>query len=205
MKKIMKQEKPETNSELCEIIQAELRKQGPDADLNFIDTSGITDMRTLFYNLGSPVRNIKIDKWETSNVERMSRMFLYCSEFNADLSGWNTSKVTDMVSMFNGCTEFNSDISGWDVSKVTDMYMMFYGCHEFESDLSKWNVSKVKDMNSMFEECTKFNSDLSGWDVSRVENVSDMFRGCSSFDFECIRDWVWPIPQEIYERLKLKG
>ena len=99
----MKQEKPETNSELCEIIQAELREQGPDADLNFIDTSGITDMRTLFYNLGCPVRNIKIDKWDTSNVENMSRMFLYCSEFNADLSGWNTSKVTDMASMFFEC------------------------------------------------------------------------------------------------------
>ena len=170
--------------ELIKVIKKEIEKQGKvKLDLNHLDVSEVEDFSNLFYilDIGADLEELNV-------------------------SAWDTSGATKMNNMFGGCNMLRRlDLSGWNVSKVTDMYMMFYGCHEFESDLSKWNVSKVKDMNSMFEECTKFNSDLSGWDVSRVENVSDMFRGCSSFDFECIRDWVWPIPQEIYERLKLKG
>ena len=36
--------RPATYKELRPIIEHELHKQGPDADLNFIDTSRITDM-----------------------------------------------------------------------------------------------------------------------------------------------------------------
>ena len=36
--------KPASYSELKVIIDKELKRQGPDADLNFIDTSEITDM-----------------------------------------------------------------------------------------------------------------------------------------------------------------
>lgn len=51
---------PKTKNGLREIIKAELRRQGLDADLNFIDTSKITDMSNLFYGL--KISNIKIDK-----------------------------------------------------------------------------------------------------------------------------------------------
>jgi len=40
--------KPTTYKELRPIIEQELDKQGPDADLNHIDTSKITDMSYLF-------------------------------------------------------------------------------------------------------------------------------------------------------------
>ena len=39
---------PKSKEQLQSIIEQELERQGPDADLNFIDTSEITDMSYLF-------------------------------------------------------------------------------------------------------------------------------------------------------------
>ena len=61
-----------------------LKRQGTDVDLNFIDTSKITDMSYLFINLGD--RNLKIDKWNTSNVTNMRCMFCCATYVSADLS-----------------------------------------------------------------------------------------------------------------------
>lgn len=140
--------RPKTKEELRNIIEKELERQGPDADLNFIDTSKITDMSELFEGLY--VGNIKIDKWDVSNVTNMSNMFRYNPEFNADLSNWNVSKVTNMYAMFYKAKKFNSTLSKWDVSKVKDMGWMFYYANLFTCDLSKWDVSNVIDMKCMF-------------------------------------------------------
>ena len=115
-----------TKAELRSIIEQELKHQGPDADLNFIDVSGITDMSRLFTQLD--IGNIKIDNWDTSNVKNME-------------------------SMFENCLEFNCDLSGWDVRKVKTHFDAFDVCKKFESDLSKWDVRKVKYNNWMFDEC----------------------------------------------------
>ena len=61
--------KPTSKKELRSIIMDELNRQGPDADLNFIDTSEITDMFELFVDLD--IQNIKIDQWDVSNVTSM--------------------------------------------------------------------------------------------------------------------------------------
>ena len=83
---------PKTKNELREIIKAELRLQGTDSDLNFIDTSKITDMSDLFQGL--EIRNIKIDQWDVSNVTNMSGMFYCAWHFTSDLSKWDVSNVT---------------------------------------------------------------------------------------------------------------
>jgi len=118
---------PKSKDELHSLIEQELEQQGTDADLNFIDTSLIEDMSSLFNKLKP--RNIKIDAWDVSNV-------------------------TDMSYMFYGCTEFNSDLSHWDVSNVMWMSNMFYCCKRFNADISSWNVSKVKRINNIFEKCS---------------------------------------------------
>lgn len=159
-KKTCTPKKPGTLKELRKIVRYELDIQGPNADLNHIDTSEITELTGLFDQC---VENIKIDKWNTSKVTNMSGLFNGCGKFNCDLSGWDTSNVTRMVSMFFSCWEFNSDISGWDVSKVTRM-------------------------DSMFFECKKFNSDISGWDVSSVKTALCMLYGCDSFTYS-IKNW----------------
>ena len=78
--------RPTTKEELRAIIEQELERQGRDADLNHIDVSGITDMSSLFEDMD--VRNIKIDKWDTSNVTNMSNMFFGAESFNGDPSQW---------------------------------------------------------------------------------------------------------------------
>ena len=107
---------PTTWAELRAIIEQELKRQGKDADLNFIDTSKITDMSYLFQDL--EIRNIKIDQWDVSNVTNMGYMFDNATLFNCDLSSWNVSKVTDMECMFYNAKSFNSDLPAWDMSNV---------------------------------------------------------------------------------------
>ena len=96
---------PTSSEQLQSIIKDELERQGPDADLNHIDTSEITDMSYLFVNYNT-IRNIKIDQWDTSNVTNMVGMFYNCENFDGDLSRWDTSKVTNMGTMFYGCKVF---------------------------------------------------------------------------------------------------
>ena len=103
--------RPKTKNELKQLIEQELQRQGPDADLNFIDTSLITDMSGLFwFNVG----NVKIDEWDVS-------------------------KVTNMQNMFYMCTKFDGNISKWDVSNVTNYYCMFYGCYITDSHRPKFS------------------------------------------------------------------
>lgn len=103
--------KPTTKGELQSIIKAELERQGPDADLNFIDTSLITDMDMLFYNINKEilVGNIKIDCWDVSNVVNMRGMFYGCNECNTDISMWNISNVRHTGLMFGDCSISDSN------------------------------------------------------------------------------------------------
>ena len=117
---------PKSKRELIDCIKKELDRQGPDADLNLIDVSGVDNMDTLFYGLGP--KNIDISLWDVSNVINMNAMFFRCFDFNCDLSKWDVSNVINMDCMFYKCKKFNSDLSKWDVSKVRYMDRMFVGC-----------------------------------------------------------------------------
>ena len=87
---------PKNRGELKEIIEKRINEEGPDCDLNDIDTSFIDDMSYLFYKANF---NGDISKWDVSNVKNMTRMFMG-SSFNGDISKWNVSKVKDMLYMF---------------------------------------------------------------------------------------------------------
>ena len=164
--------KPKKKSELIDIIEDTISEEGTfNCDLNFIDTSAITDMRELFCFFDD--FNGDISKWDVSNVEDMDWMFKD-SNFNGDISKWNTSSVKTMEQMFNN-SKFNRDISKWDVSNVRDMSHMFMNS-KFNQDISKWDVSNVEDMYCMFFK-SKFNGDISQWDVSKVKDMANMFYG----------------------------
>ena len=140
---------PKNKDELMYIITSTFKiKQ---YDLNFIDTSKITDMSELFININ---HNFDVSKWDVSNVTNMSQMFYYCKNFDCDLSNWDVSNVKDMSYMFTYCFKFNCDLSNWDVSNVTNMKHLFNGCSIFIGEgLENWDVSKVTDMRYMFNDC----------------------------------------------------
>ena len=66
-------------------------------ELNYIDTTNVTDMSYLFFS----------------------------SLLNGDISKWDVSNVIDMKYMFSGWS-FKGDISSWNVNPNCIMYKMFY-------------------------------------------------------------------------------
>jgi len=64
-----------------------------DVNLNWIDTSRMTDFSDLFNE--SKFRG-DISLWDTSNVTNMFRIFCEAKYFNGDISQWNVSNVEDM-------------------------------------------------------------------------------------------------------------
>ena len=111
---------------LRELISIGSTLLGVDGNFNWIDTSGITDMRYLFFCMGN---------------------------FNGHIELWDVSNVTIMKGMFWDANSFNQDISKWDVSNVTNMYRMFYIAESFNQDISEWDVRNVKYNKEIFNDC----------------------------------------------------
>lgn len=180
---------PASKDELRFLIKEALEQQGPDADLNFIDTSEITDMSHLFSFVADPYvihpRNIKFDEWNTSKVTDMSFMFTDCVMLRCDPSKWDVSGVRDMSNMFEDCREFDCDFSSWDTSSVLNISKMFVGCWRFRGDgLPGWNVQSLQRMDGAFQGCHILGCDLSGWEFSGPVNMLYAFDGCYSFNKE---------------------
>ena len=177
--------KPKNKAALSAEIERAKRKHGKTVNLNYIDTSDITDMSRLFREniFSKQIRfNGDISEWDVSKVTDMSEMFYGAKEFNGDISGWDVSKVTDMSGMFWGAAAFNQDISNWKVGKVTNMNSMFRAAEKFNQDISDWDVSKVTYMRNMFHFAEAFNQDISGWDVSKVTDMAYMFMRAIKFN-----------------------
>ena len=85
--------------ELKNLIDYFINQFGNECNLNWINVSNVTDMKSMFEE----------------------------SEFNGDISQWDVSKVTNMCWMFWN-SKFNGDISQWNVGKVTDKSYIFSGC-----------------------------------------------------------------------------
>ena len=152
--------------ELYRVISWFLEQFGNNSNLNWIDTSAVTEMSQLFS--GSNF-NGDISKWDVSNVTNMRETF-YSSYFTGDISNWDVSNVKDMVGMF-GRSEFNSDISKWDVSNVTGMDYMFTKTN-FNQDISLWNINPNCNIDSIFKEC-KIQEEYKP-DFSKVNHISKL-------------------------------
>lgn len=100
---------PQSLEELKKLVNDPLVK------LSQIDVSHVDSFENLFKN-SKRTDFSGIEKWDTSHVKNMKKMFYNCKNFNADISKWNVSNVTSMSMMFNGAKSFNQDLSSWDMS-----------------------------------------------------------------------------------------
>ena len=128
---------PKTKEQLKQLINYAFKHNI--YDLNFIDTSKITDMSELFEDVK---HNFDISSWDVSNVTAMKFMFYFCVNFNCDLSSWDVSNVTDMNHMFCCCNNFKGKgLDHWNLQSLIYSYCMFYGCDE--NIIPSWYKSNV--------------------------------------------------------------
>ncbi len=166
-------------------IKRAIKEHGNNVNLNYIDTSEVTDMSSLFY---ISTFNGDISKWNTSSVTNMSNMFRGATKFNQSLNTWTVSKVTNMSNMFRGATAFNQQLNSWNVSSVREMSRMFQDATAFNQSLNSWTVSSVTDMSHMFRGATAFNQQLNSWNVSSVTDMREMFYKAKAFN-QSLKSW----------------
>ena len=88
------------NKTIYEIVFAEIKKLGYNADLNHIDVSKVTKMNSLFSFNNTVIKfDGDISKWNVSNVTTMFQLF-YNSNFNGNIDSWDLSKLKDADLMF---------------------------------------------------------------------------------------------------------
>ncbi len=138
----IKKFKPTTKAALVAEIKRAVKAKGNKVNLNYIDTSAITDMSDLFARYGG----------------------LDLEDFNGDISDWDVSKVKDMNDMFLA-SAFKGDISDWNVASVENMNSMFQSS-VFNGNISRWKVQNVTDMQSMFLHATAFTQNLDTWVIN---------------------------------------
>ena len=162
-----------------------------DLDLSNFDTSNVTNMRAMFYNM-SKLTSLDLSNFNTSKVTNMSYMFYNMSSLTSlNLSNFDTSKVTDMSNMFRSMSNLTTlDLSNFDTSNVTNMNGMFTYMDSLTSlDLSNFNTSKVTNMSYMFSLSDIYTPDdklekiyvNNDFDTSKLVEFSYMFKHRKKF------------------------
>lgn len=137
---------PRTKKELEKLVYDLIEERGPNADLNDIDTSNITDMSYLFQNEEC---NVDISEWDVSNVKDMSYMFdntydekkvnfiddqyMFC-----DLSKWKINKNTKVTGMFRDSNYTFVNKDNWSDEWAGDVKTRYYIVSYDKRALEKW-------------------------------------------------------------------
>ena len=148
-----------------------------DIDLSNFDTSRVTDMNYMFWNMHS-LTSLNLSNFNTSKVTNMSSMFYNMRNLTSlDLSNFDTSKVTNMKAMFHNSWSLTSlNLSNFNTSKVTKMESMFDNTGLTSLNLSNFDTSKVTNMSRMFAFMRNLTTlDLSNFDTSNVTDMGSMF------------------------------
>jgi surface protein len=130
--------KPTTRDQLKALVEEEIEKQGPQADLNHINVSNVKKMGGMFRDSQF---NGDISAWDVSNVKNMSAMF-YDSKFNGDISAWDVSNVKNMRWMFEK-SKFSGDITQWAIP--LEMKVKLY------SQMSSFKTYKPDELESLIQ------------------------------------------------------
>jgi surface protein len=182
-----------SNTNMGGMFRASPFNNGGSPDINNWDTSSVTTMFEMFFQVTE--FNQPIGSWDVSNVTdfrlSLSSKFAGAGSFNQDISAWTPISATTMQNMFHSQTSFNSNLNSWDVSSVTGtgFQEMFGACSAFNRDISSWDVSNATSFASMFLSARSFNQDISGWNVSNCTNFGGMFNNADSFN-QPIGSWT---------------
>lgn len=168
------------------LVYIAIDQLGHDGNLNWIDTSNITDMSELFYD--NTTFNGHIELWDVSNVENFSKMFYNAATFNQNISQWDMSNASDVSGMFYNAYNFNQPLNSWKLYSAQYMGSMFRRAMRFNQPLDNWYVNNVIDMGYMFSGAEKFNQPIGNWNVAKVINMRGMF--CEAYSFkQDISNW----------------
>ena len=98
-------------------------------DLNFIDTSKITDMSGLFICIA---HDFDVSSWDVSNAKNISYIFYKCKNFTGKgIENWDVSNIYNTSNMFKGCKNFKcKGLENWNLKlkNIKFYYHMFYDC-----------------------------------------------------------------------------
>ena len=154
-----------------------------DVDLSHLDSSDVTDMHSMFFNMKA-LKELDLSHFDTRKNTNLASYFgADVSLQKINLTNFNTENVTDMRVMFYGLNSLQTlDVSSFNTKKVTMMDSMFYGLSSIRKlDLSNFDTSQVISTPTMFAENVLLNDlNLSSFNTSRVENMSSMFMNCKS-------------------------
>lgn len=154
-----------------------------DVDLSHLDSSEVTDMRSMFFNVEA-LKELDLSHFDTRKNTNLASYFGGDAALQKiNLTNFNTENVTDMRVMFYGLNSLQTlDVSSFNTKKVTMMDSMFYGMSSIKKlVLSNFDTSQVISMPTMFAENVLLNDlNLSSFNTSRVENMSSMFMNCKS-------------------------
>lgn len=129
----------------------------------------------LFYQYKGTSVNDLISYSDTSNVTKMSSMFVECSNLTT-IPLFDTSSCTTMFGMFNKCSNITT-IPQFNTSNVTNISEMFMGCSKLTT-IPQLNTSNVTNMAHMFNSCKELTT-IPQLDTRNVNNMTTMFIGCS--------------------------
>lgn len=154
----------------------EMFKDSPltELDLSFFNTSNVKNMGYMFNNASA--EHLDLSSFDTSKVENMESMFYQSKAKTINISSFDTSSVKNMAAMFSDMPNLQElDVSHFDTSNVINMSSMFYKLDAGEIDLSNFNTENVEDFSAMFEGAKIDNLDLSNFNMYNSLNASQMF------------------------------
>ena len=165
--------KPKDKHDLKAWILRKVITEGPNADLNNVDLTNITDMSYVlsvcdeWYFLPSYCDSMY--KWININIcdyIPYSELRTMPRRSDLGLNGkWRKNNLNnDVDSIFDS---MNPDISEWHVDKVVNMDYMFTYNTAFNNDISGWHVDNVESMDGMFWNAASFDQDISSWNVDK--------------------------------------
>ena len=143
-------------------------------DLSSFNTSRVTDMNSMFDR--TKVATIDLSSFDTSNVTDMMNMFQLSTATEVKgLNKFNTSKVIYMTRMFYGSSVVDLDLSSFDTSNVIDMSYMFWQSKAKTIDVSSFDTSKVSSFSSMFDTIDLDYLNINNFNLQSADNLTTLF------------------------------